>query len=80
MPATQTVHTISHDQATAIPPIVTPVTTIEDPHSHMDRLERRIGQMRDPDEMISWDDLDNVLVATLPVGFRMSDIERYTGI
>ncbi|RVW63536.1 hypothetical protein CK203_060845 [Vitis vinifera] len=46
----------------------------------MDRLERRIRQMRDPDEMISWDDLDNVLVATLPVGFRMSDIERYTSI
>ena len=80
MPATQTLHTISHDQATAIPPIVTPVATIEDPRSRIDRLERRIGQMRDPDEMILWDDLGDVQVATLPVGFRMPDIERYTGV
>ncbi|RVW62623.1 hypothetical protein CK203_063480 [Vitis vinifera] len=36
--------------------------------------------MRDPDEMISWDDPDDVSVATLPVGFRMPDIERYTGV
>ncbi|RVW28175.1 hypothetical protein CK203_116878 [Vitis vinifera] len=63
-----------------IPPIVTPVTIVEDPRSRMDRLERRIGQMRDPDEMISWDDPDDVSVATLPVGFRMPDIERYMGV
>ncbi|RVX14795.1 hypothetical protein CK203_012029 [Vitis vinifera] len=80
MPATQTLHTISRDRAAVVPPIVTPVTIIEDPHSRMDRLERRIGQMRDPDEMISWDDPDDVPVATLPVGFRMPDIERYTGV
>ncbi|RVW61867.1 hypothetical protein CK203_065587 [Vitis vinifera] len=36
--------------------------------------------MRDPDEMIPWDDLDDVPVAILPVGFRMPDIERYTGV
>ena len=46
----------------------------------MDRLEQRIRQMRDPDEMISWDDPDDVPVATLLVSFRMSDIERYTGV
>ena len=39
MPTTQTLHTISHDQATVIPPMVTPVTIIEDPRSRMDRLE-----------------------------------------
>ena len=76
MPATQTLH----DQTTVIPSTVTPVTIIEDPHSRMDRLEQRIRQMRDPDEMISWDDPDDVLVATLPVGFRMPDMERYTGV
>ncbi|RVW57020.1 hypothetical protein CK203_070514 [Vitis vinifera] len=65
MPATQTSHTTSHDQAAVTPPIVTPVTIIEDPRSRMDRLERRIRQMRDPDEMISWDDPDDVPVATL---------------
>ncbi|RVW71069.1 hypothetical protein CK203_061494 [Vitis vinifera] len=80
MPATQTLHAIPHDQATIIPPIVTPVTIIGDPRSRMDRLEQRIGQMRDPDEMISWDDPDDVPVATLPVGFRMPDLERYTGV
>ncbi|KAL6313205.1 hypothetical protein AAG906_016807 [Vitis piasezkii] len=52
MPATQTLY----DQAAVVPPIVTPVTIIEDPRSRMDRLERRIRQMRDLDEMISWDD------------------------
>ena len=75
MPATQT----SRDQATVIPPIVTPVTINEDPHSRMDILERSVRQMRDLDEMISWDDPDDVPVATLPVGFRMPDMERYTG-
>ena len=49
MPATQTLHTISHDQAAIVPPIVTPVTIVGDPRSRMDRLELRIGQMRDPE-------------------------------
>ena len=80
MPTTQTLHTISHDQTVVIPPIVTPVTVIEDPHSRMDILEQRIRRMRDLDEMISWDDPDDVPVATLPVGFRMPDMERYTGV
>ncbi|RVW99393.1 hypothetical protein CK203_038504 [Vitis vinifera] len=80
MPATQTLHATSYNQAAVISPIVTPVTIIEDPRSRMDRLEQRIRQMRDPDEMISWDDPDDVPVATLPVGFRMPDIERYTGV
>ncbi|RVW70637.1 hypothetical protein CK203_056497 [Vitis vinifera] len=80
MPATQTLPIVSHDHVVVVPPIVTPVTIVEDPRSRMDRLERRIGQMRDPDEMIPWDDLGDVQVATLPVGFRMPDIERYTGV
>ena len=36
--------------------------------------------MRDLNETISWDDTDDVPVATLPVGFSMPDIERYTGV
>ena len=43
MPAAQTLHTISHDRVAVVPPIVTPVTIVEDPRSRMDRLERRIG-------------------------------------
>ncbi|RVX20584.1 hypothetical protein CK203_002637 [Vitis vinifera] len=38
MPATQTLPTVSHDHAAVIPPIVTPVTIIEDPHSHEAQL------------------------------------------
>ena len=49
----QTLHIISHDQVAAIPPIVTPVTVIEDPYSRMDRHEQRIRQMRELDETIS---------------------------
>ena len=80
MPATQTLPTVLYDHAAVIPPMVTPVTVIEDPLSRMDRLERRIRQTRDLDETISWDDPDDVPVATLPVDFRMPDIERYTGV
>ena len=53
IPATKTLHTISHDQTVVIPPIVTPVTVIEDPYSRMDRHEQRIRQMRELDETIS---------------------------
>ena len=66
MPATQTLPTISHDRAAVVPPIVTPVTIVEDPRSRMDRLEQKIRQMRDLDEMILWDDPDDVPVATFP--------------
>ena len=59
IPATQTLHTISHDQVAVVPPIFTPVTVIEDPQSCMDKLEQRIKRMRDPDETISWDDTDD---------------------
>ena len=80
MPATHTLPSVSHDRAVVVPPIVTPVTIVGDPRSRMDRLEQRIRRMRDLDEMISWDDPGDVPVATLPVGFRMPDIERYIGV
>ena len=80
MSTTQTLHTISHDQAVSIPPIVTLVIIIEDPRSRMDKLEQRIRQMRDPDETIYWDDTDDMPVAILLVGFKMPEIKRYTGV
>ena len=46
----------------------------------MDRLEQRLRQMRASDRAITWEDFDGALVANLPVKFRMSEIERYTGI
>ena len=36
--------------------------------------------MRDLDETISWDDIDDMLMDTLPVVFRMLEIERYMGV
>ncbi|KAJ9689232.1 hypothetical protein PVL29_014746 [Vitis rotundifolia] len=36
--------------------------------------------MRDLDEMISWDDIDDMPIVTLPVGLMMPKIERYTGV
>ena len=44
MPATQTLHVIPHDQATIIPPIVTPVTIIEDPRSRMTDSSRGLDR------------------------------------
>ncbi|RVW31369.1 hypothetical protein CK203_114190 [Vitis vinifera] len=45
--------------------VTPPVLPVQMPATQT--LERRIRQMRDPDEMISWDDPDDVPVATLPV-------------
>ncbi|KAL6350601.1 hypothetical protein AAG906_022311 [Vitis piasezkii] len=66
MLATQTLHTISHDQVAVVSPIVTPVT--------------RIRWMRDPNEKISWNGTDDMPMTTLPVNSRMPEIERYTGV
>ncbi|RVW98927.1 hypothetical protein CK203_033775 [Vitis vinifera] len=63
------------------PPLVTlPIPTSEDPHTHMDRLEQRLRQMRASDEVITWTDFDGTPMASLSAKFRMPKIERYTGI
>ena len=80
MPAIKALHTISHDQVVVISPIVTQVTVIEDPHSRIERLEQRIRWKKDLDETISWDDNDDMPVATLPINFRMLKIEKYMGV
>ena len=36
--------------------------------------------MRDPNETISWDDIDDMPMATLPVSFKMLEIKRYTDV
>ena len=46
----------------------------------MDCTEQLIRQLRVSDSSSAWDDLDSILVASLPVKFRMPDIERYTGV
>ncbi|RVW21923.1 hypothetical protein CK203_101083 [Vitis vinifera] len=53
---------------------------IDDAHARLDRIQQRIRQLRVSDGFAVWDDLEGMLVASLPVKFRMPDIERYTGI
>ena len=64
----------------ALPPIKLPIQTSKDPHTRMDRLEQRLRQMRVSDRIITWEDFDGVLVASLLAKFRMPEIERYMGI
>ncbi|RVW28228.1 hypothetical protein CK203_083690 [Vitis vinifera] len=76
MDTQQSRHVVLEDTPSDL--VTPPVLPVQMPATQT--LEQRIRQMRDPDEMISWDDPDDVPVATLPVGFRMPDIERYTGV
>ena len=46
----------------------------------MDRLEQRLRQLRTSDRVVTWDDFDGLLVASLPAKFKMPDIDQYTGI
>ena len=46
----------------------------------MDYIEQRMRQLRVSDGFAVWDDLEGMPVASLLAKFRMSDIERYTGI
>ncbi|KAL6336105.1 hypothetical protein AAG906_010383 [Vitis piasezkii] len=64
----------------APPPVTSPIPTSEDPHTRMDRLEQKLRQMRASDGVVTWEDFDGALVASLPAKFRMPEIERYTGI
>ena len=59
---------------------VAPTPIIEDTQARIDRIEQRIRSLHVPDGVIGWDGYDDLLVAALPVEFRMPDIERYTGI
>ena len=57
-----------------------PTPTSEDPHACMDRLDKKLRQLRSSDRPVTWDDFDGLPVASLPAKFRMPEIERYTGI
>ncbi|KAL6351383.1 hypothetical protein AAG906_035175 [Vitis piasezkii] len=49
---------------------------VEDISLLLGEIETWIGLSRSS----AWDDLDSILVASLPAKFRMPDIERYTGV
>ena len=59
---------------------MTPAPIIDDTQARIDRIEQRIRSLHVLDGVIGWDEYDDLLVAALPVEFRMPDIERYTGI
>ncbi|XP_034677824.1 uncharacterized protein LOC117908338 [Vitis riparia] len=63
-----------------LPPVTSPIPTLEDPHTRMDRLEQKLRQIRASDRVVTWEDFDGAPVASLPTKFRMPEIERYTGI
>ncbi|WJZ82937.1 hypothetical protein VitviT2T_002658 [Vitis vinifera] len=71
---------VLHGHSEVAPPAVVPTTVTDDAHARMDHLEQRMRQMRVSDGSVVWDDFKGMSVASLPVKFKMSDIERYTGI
>ncbi|RVW25171.1 hypothetical protein CK203_112505 [Vitis vinifera] len=80
-PTTQTVPFTLHSQTEVTPPsAIVPTLISENPHTHMDRLEQKLRQMRTSEGAITWEDFDGTPVASLPAKFRMPEIERYTGI
>ena len=60
--------------------VVTPAPIIDETQARIDRIEQRIRSLHVFDGVIGWDGYDDLPVATLPVKFRMPDIERYTRI
>ena len=57
-----------------------PTPTSEDPHACMDRLEQRLRQLRTLDRVVTWDDFNELPMASLSAKLMMPKIERYTGI
>ena len=69
-----------HGQSEVAPPVIAQTTVSEDVHARMDRLEQQIKQIRMLDSSVAWDDSNGIPLASLPIKFRMSKIDRYTGI
>ena len=72
---------VLHGQTETTPHfVVAPAPIIDDTQARIDRIEQRIRSLHVSDGVIGWDGYDDLLVAALPVEFRMPDIERYFGI
>ena len=71
---------VLHGHSEVVAPAIIQAPVIDDAHARLDRIQQRIRQLRVSDGFAVWDDLEGMLVASLPVKFRMPDIERYTGI
>ena len=72
---------VLHGQTETTPhSVVAPAPIINDTQAHIDKIEQRIRSLHVPDGVMGYDGYDDLLVAALPVQFRMPDIETYTGI
>ncbi|RVW71161.1 hypothetical protein CK203_059830 [Vitis vinifera] len=60
--------------------VTVPTPTSEDPHACMDRLEQRLRQLRTLDRVVTWDDFNELPMASLSAKLMMPKIERYTGL
>ena len=70
-----------HDRTETTPhSVVAPAQIVDDTQARIYMIEQRMRSLHVSDGMMSWDGYDDLLVAALPVEFRMPDIERYTGI
>ena len=83
-PLDQTVPQVSpyllHDQSKVVPSTTLHTTVLKDTHARMDLIKQRIRQLRVSDSSVIWDDLDSIPMASLPVKFKMPDIERYISV
>ena len=72
---------VLHGQTETTPhSVVAPAQIVDDTQARIDRIEQRIRSLHVSDGVMGWDGYDDLLVAALPVEFRMPNIERYTGI
>ena len=69
-----------HGHSEVAPHAVVQTTVIDDAHTRMDRIEQHMRQLRVSNGSAIQDDLEGMLVASLPAKFRMFDIDRYTSI
>ena len=68
--------------ATVLPPMIptTNDTRLTEQEARIERFEAKMRYIKLQDEGLTWDDRDDIPAASLPVKFRMPDIERYSGI
>ncbi|RVW19495.1 hypothetical protein CK203_117644 [Vitis vinifera] len=69
-----------HGQFEVAPPSIAHTTVSKDVHALIDNLKQQIKHIKILDSLVAWDDFDGIPVASLPAEFRMSKIDRYTGI
>ena len=74
--------TIPPPTVIVLPPILTTTydSRLVEYEARVERLEFRMRQIKLQHGGLTWDDRDDILAASVPAKFRMSDIERYSRI